>query len=129
MKIIQNVVHLQRVEIHEDDYELKNRNLRIDYLLKKIDEPKFKTLLQKAEKQHMKTTEIQNIYRMVSTVSGDILVRYLQFLQNTKSTDEYNIKILDEFVPLVECANECLTDISRIYQCKVVKFTNEIELK
>ena len=117
-----NIMHLQEVEIRDFNYELRNRNLRVDYLLKKIDGEKFKTLLQQAEKKHKKNNEVQDVYRTVSTVTGDILIRYLRFIQTSK---EFNVDILLELLPLISYANDCLMDIKKTYGCANIKIFDQ----
>jgi hypothetical protein len=128
VNICRNIIHLQQVEIRDFNYELRNRNLRVDYLLKKITGEKFKTLLQQAEKKHNKNTELQGVYRTVSTVTGDILMKFLRFLE-TSSTGEYvefNTDILLELPPLISYANECLMDIKKTYGCTNMRLFNEV---
>jgi hypothetical protein len=126
MNMIQYITHLQRIEIIGFNYELKNRELRVQYLLKNIEEPKFKIQLQQAEKKNNKLKEIQDVYIMVSTVAGDILVRFLRYLQ---SNDRYDTAIIDEIQPLVKYANECLMDIKHTYSSSGMRlFNHEIQL-
>jgi hypothetical protein len=124
--VTRNINHIQLVEIRPQDYEEKNRDLRIRYLTKEIDEEKFKVLLQQAEKKHNKHTEIQNIYQLVITAAKDIIMRYLRFLQmNPYSRD---ISILDEIIGLVGYANECIFTIQHTYKCTVNIFNESLRL-
>jgi len=111
--ISRQITHIQQVEIRPQDYEQKNRDLRVRYLTKDLDDERFKTLLQQAEKKHSKHTEVQDVYRLVTTAAADIVMRYLRFLQaNPNSRDR---SIMDEIYGLVDYANGCLRDINKTY--------------
>jgi len=111
--IVRHIMHIQEVEIRPQDYEQKNRDLRVRYLTKELNDEKFKTLLQQAEKKHSKHTERQDVYRLVATAAADIVMRYLRFLQaNPYSKDR---SIMDEIEALGGYANGCLYDISKTY--------------
>jgi hypothetical protein len=111
--IARQITHIQQVEIRPQDYEQKNRDLRVRYLTKELNDEKFKTLLQQAEKKHSKHTEVQDVYRLVATAASDIVMRYLRFLQaNPYSKDR---SIMDEIDGLVDYANGCLRDINKTY--------------
>jgi hypothetical protein len=111
--IARQITHIQHVEIRPQDYEQKNRDLRVRYLMKELNDEKFKTLLQQAEKKHSKHTELQDVYRLVATAASDIVMRYLRFLQaNPYSRDR---SIMDEIDGLVDYANGCIRDINKTY--------------
>ena len=111
--ISRQITHIQQVEIRPQDYEKRNRDLRVRYLTKDLDDEKFKSLLQQAEKKHSKHTEVQDVYRLVATAASDIVMRYLRFLQaNPNSRDR---SIMDEIDGLIDYANGCLRDINKTY--------------
>ena len=112
--IIRFMNHLEIVEIREFNYEAKNRDLRIKYLINEITEDQLKTQLQQAEKKHNKSVEVNDVYRMVHTAVGDILNRFLIYL-NSDGSCKVSIEIFEELYRLKEYANECLTDIKRTY--------------
>jgi hypothetical protein len=125
--ISRQITHIQQVEIRPQDYEQKNRDLRVRYLTKDLDDEKFKTLLQQAEKKHSKHTEVQDVYRLVATAAADIVMRYLRFLQaNPYSRDR---SIMDEIYGLVDYANGCLRDIQITYGGVIHLFNHSLVLK
>ena len=125
--IARQITHIQQVEIRPQDYEQKNRDLRVRYLTKELNDEKFKTLLQQAEKKHSKHTEVQDVYRLVATASSDIVMRYLRFLQaNPYSSDR---SIMDEIDGLVGYANGCLHDIQQTYGGIIRVFNQSLILK
>ena len=115
--------HLQIVEIREFDYEAKNRDLRIKYLINEISKDEMKKLLQQAEKKHNKLVEVNNIYRMVLTAVGDILNRFLRYLRSIPV--KVSVEILDELGNLKEYANECLMDIKHTYASSSMRLFGE----
>ena len=116
------ITHIQQVEIRPQDYEQKNRDLRVRYLTKDINDEKFKTLLQQADKKHSKHTEVQDVYRLVATAASDIVMRYLRFLQaNSYSSDR---SIMCEIDGLVKYANDCLHAIGKIYDGTIRTFNH-----
>ena len=121
--LVRNTLHIQEVYIRDDFYEQKNSELRIKYLMKEFDDEKFKTLLQQSEKKHKKTSEMQEVYRLVATASSDIIRRFLRDLQVTRIL---SIKILDEIPPLIEYANGLLRGIARTYNTPKVLVFNQI---
>jgi hypothetical protein len=133
--IIRTVIHHQEVTLIGDRYEEQNRHIRVQYLMKEIDETRMKTLLQQAEKKHNKKTEIHEVVRMVTTAVGDIIPRYLTYLRDTpehrtRDTPSHrNTQILDEIVPLREYANELLTEINHTYGGHLMLFNETLDLK
>jgi hypothetical protein len=112
--IIRFMNHLEIVEIRAFNYEAKNRDLRIKYLINEISEDQLKIQLQQAEKKHNKLVEMNDVYRMVHTAVGDILNRFLRHLNNDRSC-KVSIEIFDELEHLKNYANECLMDIKYTY--------------
>jgi len=124
--ILQRIIHIQETEIRQDNYENRNRALRIQFLMNDIDEKNFKIKLQQADKKHSKERDIQNVYEMVIAASGDILRRFLKYLSDT--TSNFTMIILDEFQPLINYANECLSQVQYVYGGDVMQFTPDIIL-
>ena len=125
-RLVRSIIHIQEVEIMNEDYEQKNRDLRVRYLTKDISEDKFKILLQQAEKKNSKKTEIQDVYRLVYTGATDIIMRYLHFLRANPYSQ--NRSILNEINGLIEYANKCLHDIKTTYSCKIRTFNSSLVL-
>jgi hypothetical protein len=129
--MIRNIVHYREVVIRDtnNDYEEKNRKLRISYLMNEITEDMLKTKLQQTEKRYNKKNEEMNVYRLVCDGSSDIIRRFVHYLQTTNGTDnDINYIIIDEIKPLVDYANECLCDISKTYGGKTFVFGYNLEI-
>jgi hypothetical protein len=85
--------------------------------MKEITEKEMKDQLQRDDKRHNKIQEIADIYTVVSTTVTDIMYRFLHYLENECPPNEFSTEILDEIIPLVKYANECLSDVSYTYSC------------
>jgi hypothetical protein len=127
--IMRNTIHLVNVEMPPQvNYETKNEDLRVKYLMKEITEEDFKNLLQKNDKKQHKQQEIRDIFQIVSNTVTDILFRFLDHLE-TAEKDKFNMKIFKEIIPIISYANECLVDVSRTYTSKLIQFNNFVALR
>jgi hypothetical protein len=131
-RIIRNTMHLQQVEMGANNYEQRNRSLRVKYLRNEINEDKLKSLLQQAEKQHNKRTEMKDVYRTVGIATGDILNRFLHHIQTNGTIEarhrKWSYAILNELKDLRIYANECLDDIKYTYGGVGRKFDNSFSI-
>jgi len=127
-ELTRQIIHFEEVVIRDTttDYEEKNRNLRIKYLMNEITEDMFKSKLQQADKKHNKKTEEINIYRLVSSGSSDIIRRFIHYIENTTG---FETIILDEIKPLIKYANECTADIHKTYGGKMICFNEMLSVK
>jgi len=116
---VRNLIHLRRVELPTvtTDYEKKNRDIRVGYLIGFNDDAKMKLLLQRSEKKHMRDTEIRDVFQMILTVGEDLLMRFLRDLRTKRELD---MSAIHELVVLRVYANECLADIIKTYGSKIV---------
>jgi hypothetical protein len=121
-----NLAHLELDEIKPLDYEKKNRELRIKYLLNELNDKEFKSRIQQADKKYSKHNEIQDVYRLVVTGSKDIILRYNAFLISDVTSGDASI--LNEIDVLIKYANECICDIRSTYGSVAHLFTNKIKL-
>ena len=128
--IIRNVIHLMRGgEIRRpENYERRNEELRVRYLMKEITENEMKEQLQRDDKRNNKNQEIVDIYTMVSTTITDILYRFLHYLQHDCHPNEFSTIILDEIDPLITYANECLAELSHTYSSAKIVFSPNLHL-
>ena len=121
-----NTLHHRNVTIprlQAFDYEKNNRELRIDYMMKEIDEDCMKILLQRAEKKTLKETEIREVLQMVCNTAEDVIFRFFRYVENLPTNCEvWNDDILKEMDTMLEYANECTEDICRTYNCKLYPF-------
>jgi hypothetical protein len=127
--IVRRTIHLNYAERPTPaNYERRNENLRVMYLMKEITEENMKEQLQRDDKRHNKIQEIADIYTIVSTTVTDIMYRFLHHIENECRPSEFSTAILDELIPLVKYANECLADISYTYSCTKIILTPNIRL-
>jgi hypothetical protein len=125
---IRNTIHLVAVVMPEQtNYENKNQDLRVKYLMNEISETRFKELVQRNDKKQHKNQEIRNIYEIVENTVTDILYRFLDYLQ-TAEVNGFEMTILDEINEIVNYANECLLDVSNTYTCTRVWLDKYIRL-
>jgi hypothetical protein len=129
-QIIRNTIHLNNVERPIVlNYEEKNQNHRVDYLMNRLTEEDFKLQLQRDDKQHHKNQEINDIFRIVVDTVTDILYRFLDYVQSSNTVgSEFNMTILEEINTIVDYANECLADVSRTYSSSRLVLDNKINL-
>lgn len=130
-EVVRNTIHLRHVEMDRyrpANYENKNRDLRVQFMMNKLDEDRFKTLLQQNEKRTEKKREIYNVLEVLMNTITDILFRFLAHLRESEPGN-YQTTILDEIGPIVSYVNEQLADIGRTYKSRMRTFTNSIHLK
>ena len=130
LTVFHNIIHLQNVEIRPENYERRNRDLRIKFLMQDIDESQFKKALQQADKRSSKQRDIQTVYEMVVDASSDILRRFLRYLMNTRTNErgEIDNSIFDEIRALSKYANDCLIDTQYVYGGEVLQFLPTLKL-
>jgi hypothetical protein len=116
-------VHLINVERpNPPNYEQKNENLRVQYLMKEITEQEMRDELQRDDKRHHKNQELAEVFTLLVNTLTDILFRFLDYLEQNKdkavgNTADIDVSILVEIDRIVDYANECLGDISHTYSC------------
>lgn len=130
-KLIRNIAHMRYVILPR--YEILNRErrneyLRIQYMRNLIDADKFKTTLQRNDKKYEKNREIRNILDVLKTTVTDIILRFDAHLE-AQPQGHFTIDILEEIDPIVDYANNCLADISKVYSSKRLEFSNELREK
>jgi len=119
-KLCRLIVHLRyALPAVPADHEVDNQDLRVAYLRNTIDEPTFKTLLQRNDKKIQKKREINGVIQLVIQTLTDIVFRFqLEVTSNTSWNNDYTI--LDENVAIKEYANECFRDIAKTYGSKAL---------
>lgn len=117
--IIRYTIHLLEVERpRPTDYERRNENLRVLYLMKEMTEEEMRDQLQKDDKRHHKNQELADIYTLVGNTVTDVLYRFFNQLENeTPTRNRIEDSILGEIDRIVEYANECLVDVAHTYAC------------
>lgn len=121
LTISREITHIQHVELPRIRPNIirDNIDLRIRYLRNQITEEQFKSALQKREKSNEKKRELSNILGMYATSATEIIYRLFENL-NLKENFEHKIYI-KELKNLMKYANECLENVSKVYNCKVYK--------
>jgi hypothetical protein len=124
----ENITHLHRIQFpyYQFNIHRNNEDLRIQYMRNMITEEKFKFQLQQCDKKCQKMLEIANILNMVIVTTTDILFRFYDEMSNTNWT--YNLETLGEIDRILDYTNECLADISKTYNSKLLKFNEKVRL-
>ena len=128
---VRNTIHLRHVEMDRyrpANYENKNRDLRVQFMMNKLDEDRFKTLLQQNEKRTEKKREIYNVMEVLMNTMTDILFRFMAHLRESEP-GRYQTTILDEIGPIVAYVNEQLAEIGRTYKSRMRTFNKNIHLQ
>jgi Na+/phosphate symporter len=121
LKICGAAMHMTHIDLpmYAVNHVLDNEDLRIDYLRQKITEEEFKTRIQRAEKKHQKKKEIHDVLTMLINTITDIIYRFHEHVDNIS---QFFIPISDDILKEVDeiviYANECLSDISTVYNSK-----------
>lgn len=92
------IAHIRIVDKNKYYVNPQNTNLdlRIEYMLNNIDQPKFKNELQRREKKNGKKTEIYNIVDMFVNCTTDLLYNLKERVRNDLTVFNNMIKILLE---------------------------------
>lgn len=131
--IIRYTIHLIQVERPAaPNYERRNEDLRVQYLMKCITEEEMRILLQRDDKRHHRNQELGEVYTLLSNTVTDIMYRfYDQLNQQKDDTPKVNTiddSILLEINHIVDYVNECLADISHTYSCSRAVMKYNIQL-
>ena len=132
-------VEMEPLRVHIDNYERRNRDLRISFMMNKIDETKYRTLLQQREKKRNKCQDLFNVIQIFVNTVDDIMLRfYTDFrvgwdeCRRTYSMPPTAMENVDakavalnkmvaatshllELDTIVKYVNECFEDISLTY--------------
>lgn len=96
---LQNLIHIEQIEIpryrNNDDEEMKNIDLRIEYLEGKIDKDYMKNKIQRRFKKSMFTNNILEILQMYYDVSVDFVNEFMNKIQTITLPE------IDEFIEKV----------------------------
>lgn len=122
LNVCQSIAHIRSVELprYVRNNNGNNEDLRVKYLMKEMDENKFKTLLQQRRKESNKKHEFSNILNMYTNSATDILYRYMyeiHSLPKSINLDKINKQYVIEFISLQMYTSECLMNISKVYSC------------
>ena len=123
-KIIRKTLHLSQIQMphYQVDNVENNLKLRIKYLRNIISKEEFKIQLQRDNKKHDKKREMYEIlYLFVNTVN-DIINRVKEDINEYKDNSFVKaLNTLNEIKALKKYVNECLLEISHVYNSKPKK--------
>jgi hypothetical protein len=117
LQALQLYNHIQHNELRGNfllpNIGIVNRVLRARFLIKEIDEDKFKKLLQQHEKKYEKIKEARFTMSMFNTALGDMLRRVYA---ETSTTSVH--ELINEMNELRTYTNRCFESAAARYKCK-----------
>ncbi len=113
------LTHIERYELehYRQDPTVANRELRVDYILKKLDEETWKKELQIREKKIEKTNSIESINNTILMAGTDILQRFLGI-----TTIEQYIDLVCEAEYLREYSNNEFVSLGKIFSSSSMSY-------
>jgi len=141
--IIRNVIHLRGVELDRyrvDGYELRNRDLRIKYMMKNITEIEFKKMLQILDKKYLKNQEIYGVFEIIINTATDIILRCIQEIRDINTGvygDNVNrygdvesilINSFNQLDNIINYANECIVKINHTYNSSIRLVSSDLSI-
>lgn len=115
--MIQNMIHNHAVELpmFQQDYLVKNQELRVKYLENEITEEEFKMRIQRNDKKHKKNTEIAQVLQLAEISFTDIIYRLMDDLDKSANRMHQVDAFLGELNELNAYCNELFKDIASTY--------------
>ena len=114
--------HIEVIEVNNNQVNQvnDNRDLRIIYLAKEIDEQYFKRMLQKREKINNRKREVLMVWQMLLLANVDITQRLVADIeQKDKVSAKTMEKYMNEYDTLARYVHECLQKIRQRYNQKI----------
>ena len=105
---------MNNVPIEDDTDEKHNLDIRIQWMLNKIDDKNFKQKLKLREKKNKFNFNKKQIYDMTQKVMNDISHKLI----HSNTIEEAN-KLIDEYVNIKKYCNDCLKELGTLYNYKV----------
>lgn len=130
-KIIRYTFHMMEIERpRPPNYERRNEDLRVQYLMKVISEEEMCSQLQKDDKRHHKNQELADIYTLLGNTVTDIMFRFSSMLDRDKNavSRTIDVSILSEIDRIIEYANECLADVAHTYSSPRIAIDNDMRI-
>ena len=120
-----NMLHIQEVTLVNLPTVMdnnSNRDLRIDYLMKKIDKEDFMKKLQKREHDKTKFIEYRFIIEMYYNVSKDLLNKFIEDGRRSTGLNifSYSQKFIEEELKVREYSNECIEKLKKKYGSRAI---------
>ena len=130
-RIIAHITHVDLVAVRQNVRNASDhRDLRIQYILNRIDEKKMSEIINSVNKKSMKDNELLHIYELISVVGIEMFAS-IQNKVMYESTQEENENITTnemtqflkekacEFIKFMDYCNEQMRKISISYNCSV----------
>lgn len=105
---------MNNVPIEDENDEKHNLDIRIQWMLNKIDDKNFKQKLKSREKKNKFNFNRKQIYDMTQKVMNDISHKLL----HSNTTEEAKM-LIEEYQTLKAYCNHCLTELGKLYNYKV----------
>jgi hypothetical protein len=120
------ITHVQNIDmtaLNRDGININdNMDLRIQYLLKEIDDEAMKYTLQQREKKNEKERELRRVYETLTGAAADIF-RRLVIIADEQGKDVENLQpLLTELNELRLFINDALDVLRRRYNCTIRGF-------
>lgn len=128
-KTIRYTIHMMETERpRPPNYERRNEDLRVQYLMKVITEEDMCSQLQKDDKRHHKNQELADIYTLLGNTVTDIMFRFSSLLDRDKNAvpQIIDVSMLSEIDRIIEYANECLADVAHTYSSPRIVIDNNM---
>ena len=126
-----NISHIQDIVLGQ--YQVNeldaNQELRLQLLVKEINQEKFKTQIQRNEKKNSKKTEIYNILNFLVTTVTDMHRRINASKPTATDMDVIPSDFSIEMTNLIEYINATLLNISVVYGSTQYRVTDELEFE
>lgn len=121
-----HAVEIPQVTVRAQDQD--NTEVNVRYLLKQIDDKRWKQLLQQKEKTRLKKDEIRMRYEAFVGACVDIfgnLMNVSRAVVTINSPEIYKISVLmtktsEQFLSMIDIFNEGMLEISKRYKCQVI---------
>ena len=116
---LRHVLHIWEVEAprYRVDDLVSNVDLRAKYMMKEIDEDKFKVMLQKRERMNQRNREF---YQVLQTFR-DVCVDIFNSILNTRNTEVVD-RCCEDYQNILEHTTRSMCDVARKYNCVTPKF-------
>ncbi len=121
-----HAVEIPAVTVRAEDQD--NTDYNVAYLIKNIDEARWKQLIQQKEKKRMKKDELRMRYEAFVAACVDIFGRIMNQSRNLTRTGKEETVLMqryikethEQFTQMVQIFNESMMEISRRYKCTVL---------
>jgi len=113
-----DMVHLAQAAVNIND----NIDLRIEYLLKVINDAQMSTVLQMREKKREKEIETRRVYETLTGAATDIFRRIMTVAEQKGPAEENFSMLLHELNQLRKFINDALDVLRRRYSCSLQGF-------